>query len=208
MSGYSDILSQLSDDAKTIASVYSPLDGMNENGFCAAVLMISDTVIIDQNTEKPDLTTTTAIRFLLDKAADVPQAITLLEQYDMHSSMDIMVHFALSDATGRSVVVEYVDNEIIVTETPVVTNFYIAQGNKNGIGSSQSHERYELLTQQLEKTQTMNMDAVRDAMDSVSKDNFGEFESTEWSIIYNQSKDEVRYYHRENYKQGFVFHLK
>ena len=29
------------------------------------------------------------------------------------------------------------------------------------------------------------MDQVRDALDSVSKDNFGEFESTEWSIVFN-----------------------
>ena len=44
-------------------------------------------------------------------------------------------------------------------------------------------------------------------LDSVSKDNFGEFESTEWSIVFNQSNGEVRYYHRENYQQGYVFYI-
>ena len=45
---------------------------------------------------------------------------------------------------------------------------------------------------------------VRDALDSVSKDNFGEFESTEWSIVMNQETKELIYYHREDYKTAYV----
>ena len=45
---------------------------------------------------------------------------------------------------------------------------------------------------------------VRDALDSVSKDNFGEFESTEWSIVMNQETKELTYYHRENYSEGYT----
>jgi hypothetical protein len=54
----------------------------------------------------------------------------------------------------------------------------------------------------------MNMEAVRDALNSVSKGNFGEFESTEWSIVFNQSTGEVHYYHRENYSNRYVFTVK
>ena len=57
----------------------------------------------------------------------------------------------------------------------------------------------------LADSETMEMKDVRDALDSVSKDNFGEFESTEWSIVMNQSTGEVRYYHRENYTEPYVF---
>lgn len=53
----------------------------------------------------------------------------------------------------------------------------------------------------------MGMEDVRDALDSVSKDNFGEFESTEWSIVMNLSAGEARYYHRENYEQDYTFRL-
>ena len=49
------------------------------------------------------------------------------------------------------------------------------------------------------------MNDVRDTLDSVSKDNFGEFKSTEWSIVMNQVTGEVRYYHRENYVAPYVF---
>ncbi len=46
---------------------------------------------------------------------------------------------------------------------------------------------------------------VRDALNRVSKDNFGEFESTEWSIVFSLSEGKAAYYHREDYAQGYVF---
>lgn len=196
------------EDIQTRAALYAPLDGMNEAGLAVSVNMIQDSATIDQNTDKPDITTTTAIRLLLNKAANIEEALALLEQYDIHASMGMMIHFALADTTGRSVVVEYVNNEMKVIETPVVTNFYLAEGEKYGIGTAQSHQRYDLLMQALSTQETMEMDDVRDALDSVSKDNFGEFESTEWSIVYNLNQGIADYYHRENYTKRFTFKLK
>ncbi len=195
------------DQVKTLAALYAPLDGMNEKGLAVSVNMIQDSAIIDQRTEKPDLTTTTAIRLLLNKAADVDEAIQLLSGYDMHASMGMMVHFALADAAGRSVVVEYVDNEMIVTDTPAVTNFYFAKGEKQGIGTEQSHERYEILMDRLSRTDSMDMTDVRNVLDRVSKKNFNEFESTEWSIVFNLGMGQARYYHREHYETGYLFIL-
>ena len=195
------------DEVKTLAALYAPLDGMNEAGLAISVNMIQDSSVIEQDTDKPDITTTTAIRLLLDQAGNVDEALELLGQYDLHGSMGMMIHFAIADSTGRSVAVEYVDNEMIVTETPVLTNFYLSEGEKQGIGTEQSHERYDILMNQLEETPQMEMEDVRDALDSVSKDNFGEFESTEWSIVMNLSIGEARYYHRENYNQNYTFQL-
>ena len=132
------------DEVKTLAALYAPLDGMNEAGLAVSVNMIRDSAAIGQNTDKPDITTTTAIRLLLDQAGNVEEALELLGQYDLHGSMGMMIHFAIADSTGRSVAVEYVDNEMIVTETPVLTNFYLAEGEKQGIGTQQSHERYDI----------------------------------------------------------------
>lgn len=197
-------ISRLPDTAQAAIGLYAPLDGMNEEGLAVSVNMIEDSDTIEQNTDKPDITTTTAIRLLLDKAANVEEALEILEQYDFHASMGMMIHLALSDAEGNSAVVEYVNNEMIVTETPVVTNFYLAEGEKYGIGSSQSHDRYDILNETLAEKETMSELDVRDALDSVSKDNFGEFESTEWSIVMNQEKKELTYYHRGNYEQGYT----
>ncbi len=194
--------------ALVTAALYAPLDGMNDQGLCVSVNMIQDSAKIDQNTSKPDLTTTTAIRLLLNQAANVEEALSLLEQYDIHGSMGMMVHFALADTQGRSVVVEYIDQEMVVMDTPAVTNFYLTSGKKNGVGTAQSHTRYEILMEWLENQSLVNMEAVRDVLDSVSKDNFGEFESTEWSIVFNQNRGEAYYYHRENYEQAYLFSIR
>ena len=195
------------DEILTLASLYAPLDGMNESGFGISVNMISDSANIDQNTEKPDLTTTTAVRMLLNQAGSVEEALKLLKQYDLHASMGMMIHFAMTDTTGKSVVVEYINNQMSVVETPIVTNFYLTEGEKYGIGTRQSHERYETLVQTFEQNETMNRSQVRDALDSVSKHNFNEYESTEWSAVFRLEEGAVDYYHREDYSKAYTVYI-
>ncbi len=195
------------EEVRTMAALYAPLDGMNEEGLAVSVNMIQDSATIDQNTDRPDITTTTAIRLLLDKAGTVEEALELLDEYDLHASMGMMVHLALADASGRSVAVEYIGNEMTVIETPVVTNFYLAEGEKYGIGTEQSHERYEILMDRLKEDPVMDETEVRDALNRVSKDNFEEFASTEWSIVFHLNEGKAAYYHRENYTQGYIFSL-
>ncbi len=192
------------EDLLTLAALYAPLDGMNEKGFAVSVNMIQDRATIDQQTDKPDLTTTTAVRLLLNQAASVEEALELLSQYDLHASMGWMVHFAMADATGRSVVVEYIDQQMVVTETPVVTNFYLTPGDKYGIGTAQSRFRYETLMDTLEASQTLEMKDVMDALESVSKHHFSDGETTEWSIVFNLSTGEVWYAHREDFTQWYA----
>ena len=50
----------LLDSLLTLAAPYVPLDGLNEKGLAVGVLLI-DTEPTDQQTDKPDITTTTAI---------------------------------------------------------------------------------------------------------------------------------------------------
>lgn len=66
------------DAVKTLAALYAPLDGMNEAGLAVSVNMIQDRSTIEQDTDKPDITTTTAIRLLLDHAGSVDEALELL----------------------------------------------------------------------------------------------------------------------------------
>ncbi len=195
------------DSVKTIAALYAPLDGMNEAGLAVAVNMIQDSATTKQKTGKPGLTTTTAVRLLLNKAATVEEALNLLASYDFNSSMGMVVHFAITDKSGRSVAVEYIDQKMNIIETPILTNFYLTPGKKYGIGTTQSKERYEILKNALETNQYIEEDKLKTILDSVSKDNFEEFTSTEWSIVFNLSKQKVIYFHRENYKKAYVFQL-
>jgi len=195
--------SAMSDQVLTLAAAYVPLDGINEKGLCISVNMIQDGETIQQDTGKPDLTTTTAIRLVLDKAATVEEAISLLSSYDLHASFNFMVHFAIADAEGNSVVVEYIGNEMTVTKTPVVTNFYLTPGAKFGIGTAQSMTRYHMLTESIGDDPEMIREDVRDLLESVSKHHFNDGETTEWSVVFDQTALTADYYHREDYTKVF-----
>ena len=197
----------LSDQILTLAAIYAPIDGMNEKGLCVSVNMVEDNESVNQKTSKPDITTTTAVRLLLDKAATVDEAIALLKQYDMHASKGLTVHFAVADANGKCVAVEYLNSEMIVTETPVVTNFYFAEGPKNGKGTQQSHERYEKLMRTISEKASFTANDVMSALESVSKHNYHDGETTEWSAVFNQSTGEAIYCHRENYSKRYTFNI-
>ena len=197
------VMIPVSDETMKLAAVYAPLDGMNEMGLAVSVNMIQDTDTIEQNTKRGDITTTTAVRLLLDKARDVEEALELLESYDLHASFGYMIHFAIADAQGHSVAVEYIDNEMSVIETPILTNFYLTEGDKYGIGTAQSHTRYEIMQAALAEKASYQEADVRDILSSVSKKNFGEFESTEWSVVFDQKTKNATYYHRENYSKGY-----
>ena len=54
-----------SNKARLLAAPYTCMDGINEKGLVVADLMAGDKENTQQDTEKPDLTTTTAIRLLL-----------------------------------------------------------------------------------------------------------------------------------------------
>lgn len=198
----------LPDSARALAAYYAPLDGMNEKGLCVAVLYIEDRAQIDQQTDLPDLTTTTVVRTLLNQAATVEEAVALLRQYDFHASMGMTIHFAIADAAGNMVVVDYVNNEMIVTETQALTNFYLAQGEKYGIGSGQSHNRFDTVQKALADHETMTASDVRDVLDSVSKHNFNDGETTEWSMVCDQANGTVTYYHREDYSRSWTLSLR
>lgn len=192
----------------TLAAVYVPLDGMNEKGLMVADLMAGDKEETHQNTERADLTTTTAIRLLLDKAADVDEAIELLKQYDMNSSIGAAHHFSIADAGGKSVVVEYIEGEMVVTEAKVVTNHYLSKGDKYGVGSEQSHERFDILAQYSGGT---NQEGVREMLKSVAQFRFHQsedsYERTMWSVVYTPSALTAEFYFRENYEQSYILSL-
>ncbi len=199
---------ELTDEVRRFVGLYCPLDGMNEKGVCISVNMITSVKTIEQNTSKPDLTTTSAIRLILDRTSSAKEAVEILKGYDMHASFGYMVHFAVCDSTGYSVAVEYADNEMIVTETPVLTNFYVAPG-LFGTGSKSSIKRYDILCDLLGKKDVMSFSDVLSAMKSVGKSNFDDpvYNSTEWTVIFNQTTKTASYFHRENFDRCWQIEL-
>ena len=189
---------------ESIAAIYVPLDGMNSEGLMVADLIIGDKEETHQQTGKTALTTTTAIRLLLDQAANVDEAIALLRQYDMHSSNAMPHHLSIADAHGKSVVVEYVNGDMLVTETKVVTNHYLSDCEKQGVGSEQSHKRYDILAAH---TGPAGADEVRDLLESAAQKSFPQsadgYEKTMWSIVYCPEKRCADFYFAENYAHSY-----
>lgn len=200
----------LGDRFMALAAVYVPLDGMNEKGLCVADLMVSHGQAVDQDTQKSDLTTTSAIRLLLDKAATVDEALELLSQYDMHFSIGAAQHLSVSDATGRSVAVEWKNGEMVVTDTPVVTNFYLHQDDGTS-GSGQSYIRFDTLSELRQTADgVMTSAEVRDALAAAAQSNFpGENggELTCWSLVCDQRELSVRFYAAEDWEHPYMMVL-
>ena len=108
----------LIDKITCLAAPYAPLDGVNEKGLSCGIFMSYQggeldeegeeiTVATDQKTDKPDLTSTTMMRAMLDTCATVEEAIELAESYDLHDSAQTSFHYMVADATGKSAIFEW-----------------------------------------------------------------------------------------------------
>ena len=163
---------KLKDRIVAMGAPYFPLDGINEKGFAVGVLQLMAEPT-NQNTEKPDIDTTVA----------------------MHASADGCYHFQMADATGRSVVVEYVRNEIVVVEREngflAATNFYLSDVPFEY--EPQGMDRYEGMKETLTEknnvlTEAEGMDLLlKVALTGTAPDEKGRSYSTQWSSIYNLS---------------------
>lgn len=202
------IYNKVPENLKPYILYYAPIDGMNEKGVVVAVNMIEDSDSINQNTKDKNITTTTAIRLILDKAKDTDEAIKLLSEYNMHASKGMMIHFFISDANGKSVAVEYIDNEMSIIDTNILTNYYITSGKKFGIGTNESHRRFEILKENIKDDKTFNVNDAMDLLNKVSKKNFQTFSTTEWSIIFDQKNLTYNLCHRENFSNMYTYDLK
>ncbi|MDO4476202.1 MAG: carcinine hydrolase/isopenicillin-N N-acyltransferase family protein [Lachnospiraceae bacterium] len=94
-----------------LAAVYAPLDGINDAGVSCGVYMTyqggEKTVATNQESDKPDLTSTTFLRMVLDYADDLDEAIEIAQSYDMHDSANTSYHYMVADASGRSAILEW-----------------------------------------------------------------------------------------------------
>lgn len=183
-----------------LAAIYAPLDGMNEKGLVVADLVAGDHTKTNQNTGRVNLTTTSSIRVLLDKAANVEEALQLLESCDMHSDIDFSHHLAISDAKGRSVVVEWVDNKMLVVETPLCTNHYLAESRlkDHSLYTEDSHRRLDIMQQMRDSLTTMKHDDVVESISRVASE-----EMTRWSVVFDSKALTATYYQYGNFGKPY-----
>ena len=188
-----------------LSGLFVALDGINEKGLAIADLMAGDSIETHQRTSKPDLTTTAAISYMLKNAANVDEALKLLESIDMHSDIGSAHHYAMADVSGRSVVVEYVDNKMVVTESPAVANHYLCEQKLN-VGLTEGDDRYDRLCQRFDQTQgVMSEKQLTDAIATVSQPQRKGFLGTAWTMVMDLSHPSVTYYSLRHFDKPFHF---
>ena len=190
-----------------LTGLFVALDGINEKGLAIADLMAGDTIQTHQRTSKPDLTTTAAISYILKNAANVDEALKLLEGIDMHSDIGSAHHYAMADVSGRSVVVEYVDNKMVVTESPAVANHYLCEQKLN-VGLEEGDDRYDKLCQRFDQMHgVMSKKQLTEAIAVVSQPQREGFLGTAWTMVMDLSHPSVTYYSRRHFSKSFHFAL-
>ena len=188
------------DKITCLAAPYTPLDGMNDAGVSCGIYMSyqgAETVATDQNTDRPDLTSTTLLRLILDYADNVEEAVEIAASYDLHDSAMTSYHYMVADASGRSAILEWVngtdatDNdgsarELVVTyndsddyigqaeaaaDYQWITNFIIQPGYYGEGEHRSGYDRYEKLCEELSKTEGVVADeqAAMDILASVGR---------------------------------------
>lgn len=194
------------------------LDGLNEKGVSIAVLTL-DSDPTYQQTGKPVIAPTLAIRLVLDRAATTAEAVELLRSYDMFASGGRDYHFYITDSTGDGRVVEYDCDDparpLVDTPAAAATNFYalyadrVKPDRRNGI-YGHGKERYDTVLRVLaEQKNTLSDMTVWDALRAAAQEPDPEdiTSNTQWSISFNNTDLTAEVALRRHWEQVFRFRL-
>lgn len=176
---------------------YVACDGINEAGLGVSTLQL-DIGELHQDTGKPDLYVYTAIRLLLDRCGSVDEAVELLKQYDVHSHNGNRQHLFLVDTTGRSVVVEWIGEEMFVNELDACTNSVLTPGD---LYDEDADWRLPVILEGLsEHDGILTPEQSRELLAAVSQEHY-----TEWSCIYDLNHFSVGVYTDEQFDHAYHY---
>ena len=222
----------------TLAAPYVPLDGINDAGVACGIFMSyqgeGKGTPTDTQTDKPDLTSTTLLRLILDYADSVEDAVALAQQYDLHDSASSCFHYMVADSTGRSAILEWVGTDadhdadgaerqlnVLWNDTDalsdsadwqVVTNFIKTPGYYDGTTAEMKGlDRYEHLAAALRETDGIvaDKDAAMDLLASVGRRTWNNDDSnsnTVHSVVYDLTDKSVLWVGNEHYgEEAYTF---
>lgn len=222
----------------TLAAPYVPLDGINDAGVACGIFMSyqgeGKGTPTDTQTDKPDLTSTTLLRLILDYADSVEDAVALAQQYDLHDSASSCFHYMVADSTGRSAILEWVGTDadhdadgaqrqlnVLWNDTDalsdsadwqVVTNFIKTPGYYDGTTAEMKGlDRYEHLAAALRETDGIVADknAAMDLLASVGRRTWNNDDSnsnTVHSVVYDLTDKSVLWVGNEHYgEEAYTF---
>lgn len=197
---------------------FACLDGINEQGVSIAVLTL-DSEPTFQDTGRPCINTSLAIRLVLDRAATTQEAVDLLAAYDMRAMAGRDYHFFVSDASGDSRVIEYdprsPDRAMVATPAREITNYYalyadeVLPHQRNGV-LGHGRERADAIAGVLDGSrEPISAEVAWEALRASAQDpNPQDITSnTQWSVVYDNTNLTAQFVLRRHWDEVFSFNL-
>ena len=171
------------------AAPWCVCDGINEKGLGVSLLELSDKHVVN-DTEKEDF-----LIVLLDKCANIDEALAFLENYDMYSPRKNSYHVFITDTSGRSVIAEWTGEGLMVTEEDTaVANFSLY---KNDPYLDYDH-RYAKMHDCIDNVSSMTPVEAMGVLSEVSQ-------WTRWSAVYDLEKFTVDICFGEDYSKTYSY---
>ena len=192
-----------------LASVYAPVDGMNEKGLCVSIMALPKQPS-QQSSGKPVVGTTIIMRLILDRCATLDEALGLVKSFDIRHDVKAGsgYHYMIADASGACAVVEFdlFDGwKTMIVEKPENQNFmhvtnhllspkYYTEEPNEVVGNphSRSWWRYETAGNYLaERNGVLTPEQAQECLSLVHWKDLvwenGMVEDTQFSNVYDQS---------------------
>lgn len=192
-----------------LASIYAPLDGINEKGLCTSIMALPNQAA-SQESGKHKVGTTIIMRLWLDRCATVQEALDLAATLDIRHDVTegSGYHYMIADANGDCAVLEFDkedgwksmvvrkgegENAMLVTNHLLSPKYYATEPDiKVGNTHSRSWWRYETVAAYLaERNGIVSLEEAQEALalvhwkDLVWPD--GTMEDTQYSSVYDQT---------------------
>lgn len=165
---------------------FLPFDGMNERGLVVGMAAVPQGQM-QPDPDKETIDSLMVIREMLDHAANVDEAVAILQSYNVDFGSGPPIHYLIADRSGRSALVEFYQGEMVVISNEadyhLATNFLRASAGESAEGECW---RYDLLNQQLAETEGRM--TTQDAVDLLAE---ASQESTQWSVVYEMNTGNV-----------------
>ena len=107
---------------------YVCMDGLNEKGLSANLLRVD--IKKGDQPAKAEYTSGFLLRNILDTCASVDEAMKYVETSEFRPEQWQGVHLFVSDASGKSIIIESRNGQLSSAETDIATNFYLCSNDR------------------------------------------------------------------------------